>query len=41
MSKKISSKDFLEICDVIWNQFQEDRNILLGQYNDLRNLVSR
>lgn len=38
--KKFTEEDLMEIYDLVWAQFHEDRSIITSQYHELKGLVS-
>jgi hypothetical protein len=41
MSRKFKIDEIMEVYDLVWGQFHEDRDLLLSQYHELRGLISR
>lgn len=40
MSRKFKPDEIMEVYDLVWGQFHEDRDLLLSQYHELRGLIS-
>jgi hypothetical protein len=36
---KLSNNDVIELCEKLYTQFEEDRDIVLKQYNDIKKMI--